>query len=198
MRKRLFCGAVVGLLLAATGSAQAVLLESEPNDAVFPINSAVAGTNEADVVSGLPVAGYWSDVGLMTLGGANDVDFFALELKAGQILTAITTPIEVMFTQPDTYIGLFDAAGVMLAADDNSSNDSGGLTSYGSAVQAPITEDGIYYLGITGTGDTGFEGTHQQGGMYALTVSVIPIPEPAGVLFLLAGSALLIGRGRRR
>jgi hypothetical protein len=125
----------------------------------------------------------------------NDVDFFALTLTAGQILSAMTAPLDdldITFDYPDTVIGLFDSSGELLvvnddAGDEGFSNIDPNLGSdnpmlpdgiFGSAIRALIPSDGVYYLGVTGFEDDGFLGNHAESGLYALLVGVAGDDEP--------------------
>jgi hypothetical protein len=133
----------------------------------------------------------------------NDVDFFALTLSAGQVLSAITAPVddlafvEPSFDFPDTVLGLFDSSGTELLSNDDAGLEVPepvpGVRSdnpffeqegiFGSAFRAVIPSDGVYYVGVTGFGDDGFTGEHDEFGRYALLVGVAGDDEPP----LLAG-----------
>jgi hypothetical protein len=158
-----------------------------------PANDTRSG---ADAISGLPGARV-SVVELLE----NDVDFFALTLTAGQILSAMTAPLDDLdftFDFPDTVIGLFDSAGEPLVVNDDAGDEASSdldptLGSdnpfipeegiFGSAIRALIPSDGVYYLGVTGFEDDDFVGNHAESGLYALLVGVAGEDEPP----LLAG-----------
>ncbi|HEX2477502.1 MAG TPA: hypothetical protein VHK01_22285 [Lacipirellulaceae bacterium] len=120
---------------------------------------------------------------------AEDVDFFRLTLTAGQILSAMTAPLDdlpISFSFPDTVIGLFDSAGTPLVVNDDAGDEgASGLDPtlgsdiptfpeeiFGSAIRALIPSDGVYYLGVTGFEDDNFIGDHGEFGIYALLVGV--------------------------
>ncbi len=103
----------------------------------------------------------------------NDVDFFALTLTAGQVLSAMTAPLDDLdftFDYPDTVIGLFDSSGTQLVVNDDAGDEGysdldpdlgsdnpmfpDGI--FGSAIRALIPADGTYYLGVTGFEDDDF------------------------------------------
>jgi hypothetical protein len=163
-----------------------------------PANDATSG---ADILS---VAAGTGAVGVAELGAPGDIDYFRLTLKAGDILSAMTAPLEVLpesFRAPDTILGLFDSGGAQMFHND----DAGGFDEaevdpalsaiasdfpffitendhniFGSALHAEIPFDGTYYLGATGFGDEAFAGNHTEAGRYALLVSVVPAPSLGG------------------
>lgn len=88
-----------------------------------------------------------------------DVDFFRFAAKGGTSLVA-----EILSGGIDSFIGLFDSGGNLVASDD----DSGpGLL---SRIVFPIPADGTYYLGVTTFPDTGFTGAGGSGGRYVLNL----------------------------
>ncbi|GIK31686.1 MAG: PEP-CTERM sorting domain-containing protein [Armatimonadetes bacterium] len=166
------------LALASAAISQAIIIESEPNNTPLTANAISRG------------AAPWSDVGVMSLAdGGGDVDYFSITLFAGEVFTAITTPLEVTFTVPDTMMHLLDSSFSELVFND----DAG--AGFGSAIRYAVTSSGTYYIGITGYGDRSFVGSHGEEGDYALTVSVVP--EPATLLALGAGVAAIFGRRRK-
>ncbi|BBO23239.1 MAG: PEP-CTERM sorting domain-containing protein [Fimbriimonadaceae bacterium] len=169
------------LALASAAISQAIIIESEPNNTPLTANAISRG------------AAPWADVGVMSLAdGGGDVDYFSITLFAGEVITAITTPLEVTFTVPDTLMHLLDSSFSELVFNDDGGGPSG---QYGSAIRYEITSSGTYYIGVTGYGDRSFVGTHSEEGDYALTVSVVP--EPATLLALGAGVAAIFGRRRK-
>jgi len=111
-------------------------------------------------------------VGVLHLG-IGDVDFVGLgPLAVGDVLTAVSTPLESDFYSPDTVLGVFDAAGHRLKFND----DSPGV-GFGSALSFEVSAEEVYFLAISGYGDPTFQGFHGESGDYALTVSVLPAPS---------------------
>ncbi len=192
-RKGRIVGLLTALLALSSSVCWATLIESETNDSI----------SEADPIPRGPAV--WADAGAMELaGGGGDMDFFSIDLMEGEILMAATTPLEELFTMPDTILGLFDDAGMLLALNDNAgSSDPDDLEdNLGSKIEYQAPEDATYYIGVTGFDDFDFDGNsddlnigypHDQTGPYALTVTVIP--EPA-TFMLLALGAMLFPRKR--
>ena len=169
------------VVLAISSSAFSSIIETEPNDAMAT----------ADVISS-PTSYPWSDVGVCSLGSSgSDIDYFKIWLEdSSTVMTVVSTPLDVLFTDPDTLLGLFDSSGTLLVSND----DSGGTN--GSTVMYNITSTGWYYIAVTGSGDTNFNGDyHGEVGDYMLTVSVVP--EPATLALLGLGGLIFLVRRRR-
>ena len=107
----------------------------------------------------------------------NDVDFFHFRAKAGDILAIETVP---GLASMDTVLGLFDAEGNLLLADDD-----GGVGLL-SRLLVQINVDGIYAVGVSTYPDLGFTGAGGDFGRYVLNISsyrgtVLPVGDDAGV-----------------
>jgi hypothetical protein len=125
-----------------------------------------------------------------------DVDFFKINLNAGETIT-ITTTIEN--NNPDTVLGLFDPSGILLTKNDNID-----LSNKGSRIKDySITSSGLYFIAVTGgpdgtSSDNDFDGTyfgfykHEEHGSYGLTVSIVP--EPCSLVLLGCGVVALVRR----
>ena len=104
------------------------------------------------------------------LGG--DVDFYKFSATAGDVLVVETVP----GNQVDTLIGLFDAAGTLLAVnDDGGAFGLGGLSRL--AVIVPATAN--YFVGVTTWPDFGFTGAGQDFGRYVRGHPLLPRHDPA-------------------
>ena len=100
---------------------------------------------------------------------AADIDFFSFEASAGQYFIA-----EITRGQIDSVMGLFNSAGVLIAAND----DSNGLL---SSIEGTLPADDTYTLAVTFCCDYDFDGVDSgQGapldeGRYVLDIEVIEI-----------------------
>jgi hypothetical protein len=179
---------LMSLVLVMAVTANAAIMEVESNNTIATANTVNLGSAVADA-------------GVLSLGSGTDVDFLAIDLAANDYLTVATTPLIPTFQTPDTYMGLFNAAGDLLVYDDDSGNDGAG--NLGSMIQYQAVTAGTYYIAVTGYSDDDFDGFddnnigvgHGQVGSYIMTLSVIPVPEPATLsLLAMSGLGLIIRR----
>ncbi|HET8948767.1 MAG TPA: hypothetical protein VFQ07_17445, partial [Candidatus Polarisedimenticolia bacterium] len=92
----------------------------------------------------------------------NDIDFFRVGLTAGTTFTA-----EIVGGRLDSLVGLFDAAGNLLAADDDS---GAGLL---SKLSYAVATSGNYFVAVTTYPDLSFTGAGGDGGRYVLNMSAV-------------------------
>lgn len=104
----------------------------------------------------------------MQAGG--DVDYFEFSARAGQTVLA-----EILSGDIDSLLGLFDANGNLIAADDDSGS---GLL---SRLVAAVPADGRYRLAVSTVPDADFSGDGNGDGRYVLDV------------FTVEGTALALG-----
>jgi hypothetical protein len=128
-----------------------------------------------------------------------DVDFFSIYLNAGQTLTVTTTPMSTTtpmatkYTTPDTLLSVYTSAGVQEVMDDDSFTGSGSMVYYEAATS------GTYYIGVTGKGDTDFNGyidpanttAHGISGKYVLGINLVPEPASLAILAVAGIGAML-------
>lgn len=181
--------ALLGLgLLFLTSPASALLMDVEPG------NDTIATTGiDIDVTGELS-----GDFGLFSLD-PGDVDFIGINgLSIGDVITVTTTPLEdPLLEDPDTILGLFNAMGDLLAFSDDAPNDDATFDGLGSLVRFVVDEAGQVFVGISGFGDTNFDGSHSEDGRYIVSITVFhDVPEP-GLLALFGGAAAVLALRRR-
>lgn len=117
----------------------------------------------------------------------SDLDFFRFTgLTPGAPFVAeVVQSIEDV----DTFLGLFDESGAIIATDDD-----GGLDVL-SRLTGVAPASGEIVVAVTGFEDDDFRGFHEEFGDYRLVVTQVPEPSTAGLLALVT---LSIGGLRRR
>ncbi len=108
--------------------------------------------------------------GVLTSG--TDVDYYAVDMKRGQILAAVTTPCEGFphdLSTPDTVMSVIGTNGAtVLVTNDDAGNDQFG-DHRGSALRYRADADGRYFLRVTGFNINAL-------GRYALTAAILETP----------------------
>ncbi len=126
-----------------------------------------------------------------------DVDYFRTPLLAGDFIAA---QLVIVPGSPgnNSALGIFDPSANLIVYDLYAPNVLSGL----------IPSDGNWRVAVSGYPDVGstflgddgipFNGTHGQSIDYLLTLSLVPVPEPGGLLALGTGIAGLLGYSVRR
>jgi len=159
---------LAALALAASPAPAAVVAESEPNG---------RGGPDAVPASGLaPFASVYPNGSVLVTGtlAAGDVDFYVLELAAGQLL--LVGAFDGQGGElTDTRIGVFPEAP---SANDPgqppfAENDDGG-PGFLSRLAVPISQSGTWKIGVTGFRDRAYTGDHLEarGGPVAYQLAV--------------------------
>lgn len=100
-----------------------------------------------------------------TVGAVADVDFFTFTgLTAGAQFTART--FDPASSGVDTLLGWFNASGALLESDDDG---AGGKM---SLIDGTVPSEGKLTFAVSGLGDDGFMGSHNQNGSYELRLQI--------------------------
>lgn len=110
----------------------------EPNDTLATATEVLAGGANEQVFSGVIGDG---------AQGSRDVDVYSMVLVAGQTVN-VEVVAQLSGSTLDSYLRLFDSAGVQLAFND----DAGG--SLDSSLAYTATVSGTYYVGVSGYGNS--------------------------------------------
>ena len=108
--------------------------------------------------------------------GNKDVDVYSFQAAAGNVVTARTTR-PASGTAMDTYLRLFNSAGVQLASND----DASAQTLYSQITNFSIASAGTYYVAVSGYGNSTYNstvgGSGRAGniGSYDLSVVLNPV-----------------------
>jgi len=157
----------LGIGLVGPGAAaRAAVSEVEPN-------GSLASAQRLEPVSTLLSAAFPPAGGgaLVTASlGIGDVDYYAFDLAAGELVTAaVVTDDEGALADPT--LALFDPTGALVASDD----DSG--PGFLPALRLRAQAGGTWKVAVSGFGDAGFTGSgHSESFAYRLVVSVTTAP----------------------
>jgi hypothetical protein len=157
---------ILGALSPETVSATAVAPNTE-DDGSIPL---AGDTGIGTVRDGITTTGEIGDGPHGRAGtGTGDFDFYRIQANAGEIITVETaTPTGPL----DTVVYLYDAAGVVLAHNDD------GSVAFDSRMSYPVQSSGVYYAMVTGynarpadPGDPASGNRAGSEGPYALTIT---------------------------
>jgi len=125
----------------------------------------------------VPPTGALVGYGALTPG---DVDYYALTVSPGEVVSAMTIPLQSLptdFSGPDTLLSVRNSVGTVITQNDDGGTDAidWGQTSQalGSVVRFYAAGSGTLYLAVSG-----YAGA--QSGDYALMVSRAPTPSLPG------------------
>jgi hypothetical protein len=110
----------------------------EPNDSITQAYDTGLSGNDSVTLSAVIGDGEFGS-------STGDYDYFSLDADAGQTIT-IETFADSLGTGLDTYVGLYDSFGTLVASDD----DSG--TGFDSVLNYQVQADGEYYAVVQGFG----------------------------------------------
>jgi hypothetical protein len=150
-------GLVPYTLVVAAASNPAPFQETESNNSLATANALPA---EAGVVGG-------------TLG-ANDVDYFRIDLEAGDRIAVSVFDLKTGLFQVaggernDAVLGLFTASGVLAAGGANDDGGPGLMSNLLFTV--PAGQGGSWSIALSGFGDTSFTGAHKEAAFQYLLV----------------------------
>jgi hypothetical protein len=144
--------------------------------------------------------GLFASTGSVSILGSvtpGDVDYFEIPLLAGDFVVAqlVTVPSS---PSSASALGVFDPGANLVAYDLYAPNVLSGVVSSSGGWRVAVS--GYPDVGSVFLGDDGipFNGTHTQQINYLLTLSLVPVPEPGGLLALGTGIAGLLSYSVRR
>lgn len=115
-------------------------------------------------------------VGTGTISPGGDVDFYSVDMRRGQTLAAVTTPVQGLpgaLNTPDTLLDVIATNGAtVLCTSDEAGTDYPATPARGSAVRFRAPNDGRYFLRVRGYNAS-------TTGKYALTAGLFS-PPPGG------------------
>lgn len=127
-------------------------------------------------------------VGTGSLSSGSDVDYYAVDMRHGQILAAMTTPLAqgpMQLDTPDTVMDIIGTNGATVhCTNDDAGSDSTSPTARGSAVRFKAPTNGRYFIRIRGFNANAT-------GQYALTVALLNPPAGSECLADLNGDGVV-------
>ncbi len=177
---RLAAAIVVSSFLAASWAAASGFTEFEDRPAKDPDNSEDDPLTGADPVPWnlAPFATAFPGRAKLICGtlDARDVDAYAFSLTSGQLLLAALFD-DAAGEKNDSVLGLFSGTTPPALASDD---DSG--PGFFSRLALPVTSTSVQRIGVTGFGDTSWNGAHREAATalvrYTLVVAAVSSPAP--------------------
>lgn len=133
--------------------------------------------SQADTIATVNNTGIGLTNAFGTITGGTDVDLAAVWLSAGDVISLDVDTTGVIGPLTDSFLRLFDAAGLEVAANNNGVAP-GELANNDSYLTYTVTTPGVYYIGVTGNANTAYNPTNGAGvvagatGSYLLSVLV--------------------------
>ena len=208
IRKALAAAGFVAASLASSVALAVVETEAAPGAdntiaTAQPLDSAVVGADPTGPGGTVEVTGAIGNT-TCTSGVVEDLDFYSFSATAGDVLTidinggikdGLCSNGTAASRSVDTTIGMFDAAGNLLYAnDDADAVDTGSLATNDSRIEfAVVPADGIYFVGVGSSGmvarnfvsggvlDSSTLDPNVGNGSYTLTITGMHTPPPPPV-----------------
>lgn len=127
----------------------------------------------------LALSAGFSDVVFGNLVDGDDVDYWAIDLEVGAVLTLLVTPLGEEFDVPDAALFVLDTDGttVLTFDDDDGAAEEPIDEQNGSTVRFRAPVAGTYYVAVSGC--CTILGSHEESGPYALLASWVQEDAPS-------------------
>lgn len=132
---------------------------------------------QSDTIAGVNNSGIGLTNAFGTITGGTDVDLAAVWLNTGDVISLDIDTLGLIGPLTDSYLRLFDSAGVQVAANNNGVAP-GEPASNDSFLTYSVTSPGVYYIGVSGNANNAYNPLNGTGavagatGNYLLSVLV--------------------------